>query len=154
MVLEPSPLAEGGLGEGGGDVSAAARPVTPLALAAFFALATAITAAVCVTMIWPGGPLDVIWRLKPYEHEHLMLLRPASTAGFVVICAVMAATAVGALFRKRWGWTLAVGVFGVQAIGDAARMLSGAWASGLFGLAIVVAILWWLARRPVRDLFA
>lgn len=128
--------------------------ITPLALTAFFALATVITCAVCVTMIWPSGPLDVMWRLKPYEYEHLMLLRPASTAGFVVICAVMAAAATGTLLRKRWGWTLAVGVFSVQAVGDAARVLSGAWASGLFGPAIVIAILWWLARRPVRDLFA
>lgn len=130
------------------------RSVTPLTLAAFFTLAAFIALWACLTMLAPGGAMDLVWRLKPYEHEKLLLLRPASTAGFAVICAAMTLAALGTFLRKRWGLTLALWIFIINAIGDLARTISGAWASGLFGLALSAALIWWLTRARVRVLFA
>ena len=129
------------------------KPVTPVGLAAFFTLATLLTAIVSITMAAPAGPLDAIWAVKPYEHEHLLRLRPFTTAGFVAICAAMAAAAFGTLRRRRWGLSLATAIFVINAIGDAARTISGAWLSGLLGLIVAGAVVWWLTRPDVRALF-
>lgn len=129
------------------------RPITPIALAAFFTLATVLTALVSITMATPGGPLDVVWAIKPYEHAHLLRLRPFSTAGFIVICAAMAAAAFGTAMRKRWGLSLATAILLINALGDAARAISGAWLSGLIGLSVAGALVWWLTRPRVRAVF-
>jgi hypothetical protein len=129
------------------------KPVTPVALGVFFVFATLMTAAVTVTLQWPGGPLDAMWRVKPAAYSDLLLLRPASTIGFAALCATMAAAAFGAATRKRWGWWLALSIFALNGLGDALNAMGGALAEGAFGVAVTLLILWWLTRRRVRTLF-
>ena len=150
MVLGAPPLAEIGMARGGRDV----RTATPLALGCFFALATLMTGVVSVTLFAPGGPLDAIWQIKPHEYQDLLLLRPTSSAGFAILCIAMAATMIGCFQRKRWGLMLAITIFAINALGDAAHAFSGAWAEGAFGVAVAALILWWLTRHRVRALFA
>jgi hypothetical protein len=150
MVLGPPPLAEIGLARSGRDV----RAITPTALGCFFTFATLMTGAVSVTLFAPGGPLDAMWQIKPHEYEDLLLLRPASSAGFAALCISMAATAFGCLRNKRWGWMLAIAIFTINALGDALRALTGGLVEGLFGAAVAALIVWWLTRAHVRALFA
>ena len=150
MVLGAPALAEVGVAGSGCDV----RAVTPVALGCFFTFATAMTGAVSITLFAPGGPLDAMWQIKPHEYEDLLLLRPVSSVGFAALCVAMAATAFGCFRRKRWGWTLAVALFAINALGDAAHGLSGAWLDGAIGVSIALLILWWLTRSRVRALFS
>lgn len=150
MVLGAPALAEGSVEKGGGDVT---RPVTPAALAAFFALAELLTAVVFVTLLAPGTPIDAIWAIKPAEYQDLLLLRPASTLGFLVLAAAMGFALAGCSQRRHWGLNLAIAIFALNALGDAARALSGDVLEGLIGVVIAGVILWWLTRPNVRALF-
>ena len=96
----------------------------------------------------------MIWLTKPEAHGDLMLLRPASTIGFLTLSAAMGFAAVGCMRRKLWGWTLAVAIFATNGLGNAIHAATGALAEGLLGVAITLAILWWLTRPNVRALFA
>jgi hypothetical protein len=130
------------------------KPMTPLVLAVFFWIAELLTAAVFLTLLVPDTPLDLIWSFKPDAHNDLLLLRPASTIGFLTLSVAMGFAAVGCIRRKRWGWMLAIAIFAVNGLGDAIRAGTGALAEGLFGVAVTLAILWWLTRPKVRALFA
>jgi len=105
------------------------------------------------SLLSPGGPLDWIWRVKPAEHEQLLLWGPAAGAFFLGLALIMALASFGAFARRRWAWPLALAIFAANAIGDAARIPSGAVVEGLIGVAVTAAILWWLARPTVRTLF-
>lgn len=129
------------------------KPLTPAALGAFFSFATLMTGAVFVTLFAPGTPLDEMWAIKPREYDALLLLRPASTAGFALLCALMATTAAGVFLRKRWGLRLAIAIFALNALGDAWRALTGSPLEGLLGVSIAGAVLWWLAQARVRSQF-
>src|SRR6185369_8958132 len=115
----------------------------------FFAFATAMCALAGASLLTPGGPLDWIWRLKPSEHRQLLEMGPGVGFGFVGLAAVMALASLGSFGRRRWAWPLALAIFAMNALGDAARIPFGAL-EGLAGIVVTAAILWWLARRPVR----
>jgi hypothetical protein len=129
------------------------RAVTPVALGVFFTLSTLICAAVSATLLAPNTPLDAMWALKPAAHQDLLLLRPASTAGFIVLTLAMASAAWGCFGRKRWGRILALVIFALNGLGDAARALTGGLVEGLVGVAVAAVLLWWLTRPRVRALF-
>lgn len=131
-----------------------ARPVTPYALAAFFAASTTLTLAAGTSLLTPGGPLDRIWAIKPAEHARLLAMGTWVGGGFLALSLAMAAAAFGMFMRRRWGHRLAAAIFLVNGLGDAARGLSGGLVEGVIGVAATAIILWWLTRPKVRRLFA
>jgi hypothetical protein len=122
-------------------------------LGAFFAFSTAMCALAGTSLLTPGGPLDWIWRMKPTEHRELLEMGPAIGAGFLGLALVMALASFGSFTRRRWAWPLAVAIFAVNAVGDAARIPFGAPAEGLVGVAVTVAILWAMTRPAERASF-
>ena len=126
---------------------------TPTVLALFFAFATLMCAFAAATLLFPGTPLDGLWRVKPDEHRQLLALGPAVGAGFAVLAVAMMAAGIGAWRRRRWGWALAVAIFAVNGLGDASRIVSGAVVEGAIGVAAAAAVLWWLTRPQVRRMF-
>ncbi|MEP6967010.1 MAG: hypothetical protein ABI906_02915 [Pseudomonadota bacterium] len=119
----------------------------------FFALAMVLTAAAGASLLSPNGPLDVMWRLKPSEHAILLRMGPLVGIGFIGLSAAMMATSVGCFARRRWGWGLAVAIFVVNGLADAARVLGGAPVEGALGVTVATLIVWWLTRPRVRRLF-
>ena len=122
-------------------------------LIGFFVIAALIAVAAGVSLLVPG-PFDAIWRIKPAEHAVLAVWAPASGVGFLALGGFMAAAAIGLYQRRRWGWRLAIGIFTINGLGDAGRALTGAMLEGLIGVAVAVALIWWLTRRSVRAEFA
>jgi uncharacterized protein YjeT (DUF2065 family) len=112
------------------------RPITPRALGVFFALASCITLLVGLSFVFPGGWLDIIWRIKPDEHLRLKGYGQIVAWGFLLISTIMAAASIGCFARQRWGWTLAVTIFFANGAGDATRIFFGAPAEGLLGVSI------------------
>lgn len=129
-------------------------PVTPRILGGFFLLATGICAVSAVTFLCPGTPLDRIWSLKPAEYASMITHAIWVGVGFAFLALVFAATAWGAFHRRQWGHGLAVGVFVVNALADAGRMVSGSFADGALGVVISGAAIVWLTRPGVRALFS
>ena len=77
------------------------------------------------------------------------------TAGIllVIIGFICAVAAAGLLKRRKWAWWLAVGLFGVNAAGDTARIFTGEPVKGAFGAAIAAAFVIYLTRSRVREYF-
>ena len=126
---------------------------TPALLGLFFVFATAACALVGLSLIMPGGPLDAIWQWKPDEHRQLLALGPIVGAGFLALALVMAAASYGAFARRRWGLRLAMAIFAVNALADAARVPFGTVWEGAIGVAVTGIILWWLTRPKVSGAF-
>ncbi|MBI1399312.1 hypothetical protein [Hyphomonas sp.] len=129
-------------------------PVTPRIMGGFFLLATSICAVSALTFLHPGTLLDRIWSFKRAEYASMMTHAVWGGAGFALLALVFAATAWGAFHRRRWGHELAVGVFLVNALADAGRMISGSFAEGALGVVISGAVVVWLTRPGVRALFS
>ena len=126
---------------------------TPALLGIFFAFATSMCAFAGATLLLPGGPLDALWAVKAEEHRRLLGLGPWVGIGFLALGLVMALASYGAFKRRRWARPLAIGIFAVNAIGDALRIPAGAVAEGLVGIAVTGALIWWLSRPDVRRAF-
>ena len=138
------PWAEGSSGK---------RALTPVFTGVFFALATVICAAAGLSLMEPGSLLDWMWRIKPAEHEQLFRLGPIIVVGFLGLAVLMAFASLGCFMRRRWGWILAIAIFLVNGLGDAARILWGAPVEGILGVVVVAVIIWWLTRTRVHALF-
>ena len=135
------------------NASRARWPATPIVAGVFFAFATGITAVTGISLLLPGSVLDVMWRIKPEEHEQLLSAGVPASVGFFGLSAIMAITSIGAFLRRRWAWRLAIVVFVINGIGDVTRAALGAAVQGVVSVAAVALILFWLTRTGVRATF-
>jgi hypothetical protein len=129
------------------------RPVTPILLGAFFVFATAMALLAGITLLIPGSPLDVAWRIKRSEHAQLMAMGSWVGWAFLVLATTAGLASYGSFSRRPWGWRLALAILCVNGAGDAIRAAGGAWLEGLVGVGVVIVIVWWLTRPQVRALF-
>jgi hypothetical protein len=106
-----------------------------------------------VTLAFPGTPLDLAWRLNPVARVQLGTLGRGIGIPFLLLGAIMVLAAYGWMQRRRWGWMLALIVFGVQAVGDLANLFMGERWKGLLGVVIVSALLAYLLSGPIRSVF-
>lgn len=104
----------------------ARRPLAPITIGFFFAIATVITIAAGVSLLMPGSILDAMWRIKAEEHQQLLQIALPASMGFFVLAVVMAAASMGSFLRRRWAWRLAIVIFIVNGLGDGVRILSDA----------------------------
>ena len=115
--------------------------ITPKAIGVFFGLAKVTTAAAAVTLLSPGTAVDAIWDFKREQFVQMLSIAGPGGAGFAVFSAVLATTAFGTATRKRWGFGVALAIFVLNAISDAARFLSGGSCEGGPGVAVSALIL-------------
>ncbi len=129
------------------------RSITPTIVGVFYALATLICATAGVSLLEPSGAFAWIWSIKPTAYQQLLAMTPWTGIGFCLLAIAMALTALGCLRRKRWGLTLAVAIFAINGLADAARLFAGEVLEGLIGVLAVAAILYGLSRPSVRLAF-
>ena len=129
------------------------RPLTPLVFGAFFAFATAMCVLAGLSLLTAGGPLDAMWRWKPQDYQQVREVGPLAGWGFLLLALVMASACLGMFRPREWGRRLAIAILAVNAAGDAARIVMGAWWEGAIGVSVAAALIWWLIRSPVRALF-
>ena len=127
---------------------------TPLLLAVFSAAAAVLLVVTGLSLLFPGGPADVIWRAA--ESKHALLLPHGGLVGpaFLLLAVVSVVASVGCYRRRRWGWWIAVAALAANGIGDAAQIFAGRPFEGIFGVAIAALILFWLTRKTVRHQFS
>ncbi len=126
---------------------------TPYILGAFFALATLILISAGIALAWPGTFFDAIWNLSEARHVQLMPYRAWLGPGFLSLAVVFATASAGCFWRRRWGLNLAVTIFVVNGISDAAQLFMGNFTGGLVGIAAASVIIYWLSRSNVTSLF-
>jgi hypothetical protein len=125
-----------------------------LLIAIFFAFATAVLFSVGTALLAPGSAFEAIWNLYPARRSLLMPYRAGLGPGFLLLGIVMASASIGCFRRRKWGWWLAVAIFTMNGLGDAAQLLLGRFLEGGVGVAIAGAILFYLSRPEVRAMFA
>ena len=127
----------------------------PVAIGAFSVLAAAIAFAAGITLIWPGGPVDVIWAIRQDEaHRQMVALGWPAGLGLWLVAAVAIATAAGSFRQRRWAWWLAVVALSINGLSDVARLATGGIIEGIAGALIAGVLLWWLTRDGVRAQFS
>lgn len=91
---------------------------------------------------------------SPFAYLTLRAIAPWGGIGFLLLAAAMSLTAFGGLQHRRWGWTLAVAIFVVNALADAVRLIAGDVLEGLIGTLAAGAIVYALLRPNVSGVFA
>jgi len=125
-----------------------------LLIAIFFAGATVVLVGVGTALLAPGSAFEAVWDLYPARRLLLMPYRAWLAPGFLMLAIAMASASIGCFRRRWWGWCLAVAIFVVNGLGDAAQLLFGHILEGGIGVAVAGAILFYLLRPAVRALFA
>lgn len=117
-------------------------------------LAAAIAFAAGMTLIRPGGPVDLIWSIRNDDtHAKMLALGWPVGVGLWLLAAVAVTLAIGSFARRRWAWWLAAVGIAVNGLADLGRIATGGVVEGLAGVVIAGLILFVLTRRGVRGQF-
>ena len=105
------------------------------------------------TLLWPGTDLDRIWLLNRRAHLQLAPLGPRVGFAFLLLSMALGAAAIGWFQNKKWGWRLAGCIIGIQVLGDLVNLLRGDFIRGVPGVVIAGALLAYLCRSTIKELF-
>jgi hypothetical protein len=125
----------------------------PLLLGVFFAAATVILVCAGSALLWPGGAMEIVWRLYEARRAMLMPYRAWLGPGFLLLAAVMASASYGCLRRKDWGRRLAAAIFAVNGAGDLAQLFLGRVVEGSVGVTVAAALIVYLLRPAAKAAF-
>lgn len=123
-------------------------------MAVFFGLGALVSAVACASLLFPGGPLEPMWRLNPRAREAFAGMGGWAPLLLLAVSAACALTAAGLWRGRRWGYRLAVGMLLVNLGGDVVNVLLGTEPRAVVGIPIVAALLALLARPRVRGSFS
>jgi hypothetical protein len=126
------------------------RPRGWLAIGIFLLWGAVMATFAGITLIFPGTFLDRAWTLNPVGHAGLTALGPWVGFLFPLLGLTLAAAGIGWLKRRHWGWILAILLIGGNAVGDLARLVSGAWVEGGVGVLLAGALLVYMTRPAMR----
>ena len=129
------------------------RPLGVTALSIFFTVATAITFVASVSLLFPGGFLEPLWRLNPRGRAGLGAIGVWAIILFVFIGSACALAAIGLWRGVRWGYAMAIVVLSMNLLGDIVNVVSGREPRAAIGIPIVILILAYLVSQSVRDFF-
>lgn len=126
--------------------------ITALAIFAFVAAAIALVAA--VSLAFPGGALEPIWRLNLRAREVFGRIGFAAVVLMTVLSAACALTGEGLRRGARWGYVLAVVGLAIQLLGDLVNTVFGIEPRAVFGIPIAAVLILYLMTGRVRRYFA
>lgn len=134
-------------------MTARARPWGVFLIALFFAAATVILVGVGLALLFPGSPMEAVWRSYPARRAVLMPHHAWLGPAFLALAVAMAAASIGNFRQRHWGWSLAVAIFAVNGLSDAGQIALGHVAEGAIGVLAAGAILFYLLRPKVRAAY-
>jgi hypothetical protein len=127
------------------------RPPGILLIAIFFAFSSCVVLSVGAALLSPGTGLERVWSIYPPRRAMLMPYRALLGPLFLGLSVIMAIASAGNFLNRRWGWWLAIGIFGANGVGDVVQLLMGRFLEGGIGVAVAGAILFYLTRPRVRH---
>lgn len=130
------------------------RPPGISALSAFFVFGAAMSGSAAISLAFPGGVLEPMWRLNPRGRAGLGALGWPGILLMAVVAAACLAAAIGLWRGRRWGARLAAAILVVNCAGDLLNGLVGHDPRTLIGVPIVAALLFYLRTDRVREFFA
>jgi hypothetical protein len=123
------------------------------ALAAFFLFGATASGISFITLAFPGGPLDTLWRVNPRGHVALRNAGAGAIVLMAVVCGVCALTAWGLWRRARWGYRLAVAMLALNLLGDTMNAFVLGDRRTLIGLPVGALLIAYLLSPRVRATF-
>jgi hypothetical protein len=123
------------------------------ALSGFFVFGACASGVSLVTLLFPVGPLDALWRVNPRGHA---ALHGAGAWGMVLmalVCLACALAARGLWIGARWGHRLALAILSLNLAGDMVNALVLGDRRTLIGLPVGGALIAYLLSRRVRAVF-
>jgi hypothetical protein len=130
------------------------RPLGVTLLAWFFGFGTLASALAVLTLLFPGGPLELVWRINPRGHEAFIKLGGWAFVLLVPVGFACAATAYGLFRGARWGHRLAISLLAINLVGDLVNFGVGVEPRAIVGVPIVALLLWYLLSPSVRSFFS
>ena len=115
-------------------------------LALFFAFGVSMCSLTIALLLFPGTPLDRVWRLNPDAHAAFRSLVSWSIIIMLVVGTACGFAAVGLWRGALWGTRAAIIILIVNMIGDLSNALLKFDFRTLIGLPIAAAIIVYLAR--------
>jgi hypothetical protein len=115
-------------------------------LAAFFAFGALMCALVLALLLFPGSPLDSVWRLNP---EARLAFRSLGNWSLLLMLAVGIAclfAAIGLWRGTVWGTRVALTILSINIIGDIVNALFRHDYRALIGLPVGAIIIFFLVR--------
>jgi hypothetical protein len=130
-----------------------ARPRGFLPIGVFFIFGSIMAAYAATTLLLPGTFLDTLWALNPQGHSELVPFSKIAAPAFMILSASLAATAVGWLRRRYWGWVCGISIIAINATGDVMNLARGEMLKGAVGVAFAGSLLIYMTRPKVRAFF-
>ena len=109
------------------------------ALSIFFLAGAIISFTADVSLLWPGGPLEPMWRINPRAREGFARIGSWAPLLLAMVSLACASSSLGLWRARRWGHRLAIVVLGINLIGDAINVLFGGDSRAAIGIPIAVA---------------
>lgn len=129
------------------------RPIGITLLSLFSFVATGITLLASLSLLFPRGALEPIWKLNPRARADLGAIGLWAVLLFFVVGVTCLMVGIGLWRGKRWGYLLAMVGLCINALGDLVNALSGREPRAIVGVAVVVFILTYLLTRRVKLFF-
>ena len=115
-------------------------------LAGFFAFGTTMCALTIALLLFPGTPLDSLWRLNPDAHTAFQSIGKWAIALMLLVGIGCALAAIGLLRKRRWGVRFAIVILSINITGDLINTLVRGDYRALIGLPIGGAMIFYLGR--------
>jgi hypothetical protein len=128
-------------------------PVGVRLLTGFFIFGACASGVSVVTLLCPGSPLDVLWRVNPQGHGALRAAEAWGVTLMVLVCLLCSFTARGLWLRAWWGHRLAVAMLVLNLAGDSAGALVTGDLRTLIGLPIGAGMIAYLLSPGARAAF-
>lgn len=129
------------------------RPLGVTALSVFFFAATLITIIAAISLLFPDGFLEPIWRLNPRGRAGLGAIGVWAVILLVVVGSACGVAAIGLWRGARWGYWVAIIVLSINLLGDVVNVISGVERRAVTGIPIVILLLLYLRRERVKRFF-
>ena len=120
-------------------------------LAAFFAFGATMCLLTIGLLLFPGTPLDSLWRLNPDAHVAFQSIGKAAFLIMLLIGTGCALAAIGLWRNSVWGIRLALTILWLNIVGDLFNIFVRHDYRALIGLPIGGAMIFYLARYGKTD---
>jgi hypothetical protein len=130
------------------------RPRGITALGCLFVFGVFASGLATVSLLFPGGALEPVWRLNPRAREAFERMGPWPPLLLGAVCVACAFAAYGLFHGRPWGYRLTIVLLLVNLAGDLINAGLGIEPRAFIGIPIVAVLLAYLASRKVRAYFA
>lgn len=119
----------------------------------FFVFGMAMSGLAALSLAFPGGVLEPMWRINPRGREGLGALGLPAVVLMATVSLACAGAAAGLWFGRLLGWWLAVTILVINATADLLNGVLGNDPRSLIGLPVAGAMLYYLRTARVRAFF-